>query len=226
MSKLSCNLSEPRPVDPGENSRYSRCDQLNPSWWQTVEKALVTGNAGLDGPVEILEDAVALPWFNRTMVLYPGKREILFREGDPAPGYQEGLVALALLEHLVKRGRLEPEGELVNENHLPGGPTFFRGPHVMASVRIAREFARKGGEFLRRGRYWGGRPEAYGEFALRFTVFPGLDWVVVLWEEDEEFPARAQYLFDRGLARVFRLDVIWALGNVIAEKLLLQKRSG
>jgi len=223
---LSCDPPGPQPVDPEESSRYSRSDQLNPGWWRKLEEAVARGRRPVDEAVAIQKDEVLLPWFNRTLVFNPGKREIRFLEaGVGEPGFQEGLVALALLDHLFVHGRVEPEGELVNENHLPGGPTFFRGPHVMASVKIARKFAREGGEFLRRGRAWGGRPVEYGEYALEFTVFPGLEWIVVLWEEDEEFPARAQYLFDRGLARIFQLDVIWALGNVVAAKLLLQKQS-
>lgn len=38
------------------------------------------------------------------------------------------------------------------------------------------------------------------------------------WEADDEFDARAEYLFDRNIEAIFALDVIWALGNVVVRK--------
>jgi len=108
--------------------------------------------------------------------------------------------------------------ELVNENYLAGGTTFFRGPHLMASIILARRFADNGVGFLKRAQLLGGQPAPYGEFGVEFEICPGLNWTIALWERDSEFPARTQYLFDRKLDQIFQLDVIWALGNLIAAK--------
>jgi len=133
-------------------------------------------------------------------------------------GYQEGLVILALINYLANHEKLPPDSEPINENHLTGGATFFRGPHLMASVILARCFADNGAEFLKRAQLMGGQPAPYGEFGVEFEVFPGLNWIIALWESDSEFPARAQYLFDRKLDKILPLDVIWALGNLVAAK--------
>ena len=208
------------PVDPEESSRYSRFDQLNPEWWGKVAASLA-GSAELPAGLERAGDRLEISWFNRRLVLVPAEKSIFFKdEADLRPTWQEGLVALALIDYLSGHQRLPPPAGLVSEHHLTGGATFFRGPHVMASVKIAEAFARNGKELLARGREWGGVEAAYGEFAVSFTVFPGLEWIVALWEADEEFPARARYLFDRSLEKVFQLDLIWALGNVVAAKLL------
>ena len=209
------------PVDPEENCQYSRFDQLNLAWWRKVE-SLVEGNEGEVFPaVRVLGGGLELPWFNRYLRLEPETFNILFDDGQGAqPTYQEGLVVMALLDYLSAGQRLPETGELVNEFHLTGGTTFFRGPHVMASSLVARHFSLNGSQLLKIGEKWGAKPADFGEFALSFTIFPGLEWIVALWEEDDEFPARALYLFDKNIEQMFQLDVIWALGNIVAAKLL------
>jgi len=223
-----------RPTDPEASARYCRLEQIDPGLWRRLE-GLVAERPRLPAGVVELEPgrSLAFSWFNRRVVIEPAARFLRYLDEPPLPspagplppagaepGYQEGLVILTLLDYLLSgSGRLPEPGGLVNEHHLPGGTTFFRGPHVMASVLIANRYARNGAGFLAAGRAWGGRQVSYGEFGLSFTLFPGLDWIVALWEADEEFSARAQYLFDKNLGEMFRLDVIWAIGNLMAAKL-------
>ncbi len=209
------------PVDPEENYQYSRFDQLNRDWWRKVESLTAETEGEVFPFVRVLGDTLELPWFNRCLKLKPKTFEIFFDDGQGAqPTYQDGLVVLALLNFLSLSHRIPAVTGLVNEHHLTGGTTFFRGPHVMASALVARRFATNGSQLLEIGEKWGGKPADFGEVALSFTIFPGLDWAIALWEEDDEFPARAQYLFDKNLEQMFQLDVIWALGNVVAAKLL------
>ncbi|MEA3333735.1 MAG: hypothetical protein U9Q58_09075, partial [Pseudomonadota bacterium] len=121
------------PVDPEENCQYSRFDQLNSGWWLKV-KDLVAKNEGELFPfVRVLGNGLELPWFNRRLRLEPATFNILFDDGKgPQPTYQDGLVVMALLDYLAGGRRIPESEELVNEFHLTGGTTFFRGPHVMA----------------------------------------------------------------------------------------------
>ena len=209
------------PVDPEENCQYSRFDQLNPGWWRKVESVVAENEGEVFPQVRVLGDTLELPWFNRRLRLRPKTFNISFIDSQEAqPTYQDGLVVLALLNYLSAGQPMPEAAGLVNEYHLTSGTTFFRGPHVMASAFVARRFALNGSQLLKIGEKWGGQPVAFGEYALSLTIFPGLDWIIALWEEDDEFPARAQYLFDKNLEQIFQLDVIWALGNVVAAKLL------
>ena len=209
------------PVDPEDNCQYSRFDQLNPFWWRKVERLAIESEGEVFPHVRVLGKGIELPWFNRHLILKPKTFDIFFDDCQGVqPTYQDGLVVLALLNYLSTSHQIPEAAGLVNEYHLTGGTTFFRGPHVMASALVARRFAGDGSRFLEAGKKWGGKPADFGEFALSFTIFPGLDWSIALWEEDEEFSARAQYLFDKNLEQIFQLDVIWALGNVVAAKLL------
>jgi hypothetical protein len=42
----------------------------------------------------------------------------------------------------------------------------------------------------------------------------------VLWQADDEFPARSQILFDASAEKHFALDVVWGMCNLVTEKLL------
>ncbi len=208
------------PTDPETNARYQHLNQLNPEWWQIVSTlAENTRTNQIEGISKGTGNTLEMPWFNRIISIRPSSRTITYL-GDQQPRlrYQEGLVILALLNYLAEHKKLPPETELINENHLTGGTTFFRGPHLMASLILAQQFADNGARFIKRARFWGGQPAAYGEFGVKFEIFPGLNWTIALWEGDAEFPARAQYLFDRKLDRMFQLDIIWAIGNLIATK--------
>ena len=197
------------PVDPEKNCQYSRFNQLNPDWWRKVESLTAETEGEVFPHVRVISDGLELPWFNRCVRLKPKTFDIFFDDGQGAqPTYQDGLVVLALLNYLSTSHRIPATAGLINEHHLTGGTTFFRGPHVMASALLARRFTKDGLRLLEVGKKWGGKPADFGEFALSFTIFPGLDWSVALWEEDEEFSARAQYLFDKNLEQMFQLDDI------------------
>lgn len=213
-------VPEELPTDPETNTRYQHLSQLNPEWWQQAA-ALVenTRTNQLEGILKNTEYTLEIPWFNRIVSIHPTTRTMTYLgDNQPRLRYQEGLVILALLKYLSKHKKLPPDTELINENHLTGGTTFFRGPHLMASLVLAQQFGDNGGEFIKRARLWGGQPSPFGEFGVKFEIFPGLNWTIALWEGDTEFPARAQYLFDRKLDRMFQLDIIWAIGNLVAAK--------
>lgn len=208
------------PTNPETNARYRDPSQLNPKWW--LQAATLLDNTRTNQIDEILKtvgDTIEIPWFNRRICIHPTTKTMIYQgESELQIRYQEGLVILALLNYLTKHNQLPPDSDFINENHLTGGTTFFRGPHLMASTILAQRFGSNGKEFIKRARLWGGEPAPYGEFGVKFEIFPGLNWTIALWESDSEFPARAQYLFDRKLDRILQLDIIWAIGNLVAAK--------
>ncbi|MBW1646461.1 MAG: DUF3786 domain-containing protein [Deltaproteobacteria bacterium] len=217
MAKEWLNAGDERPTNPEASRRYCRLEQLNPEWWATAARLLARRGEFFPGIRVAGAARLELEWWGEPLLVEPRTRKMWTAAGR-VPGYQEGLVVLGLLNYAAGHDRLPPERGLVTAEHLRGGATFFRGPHVMASVLIARRFARRGREFRQRGLAAGGREAPYGEYGVEFTWFPGCRWLVALWEEDEEFPARATYLFDRCLEELFALDVVWALGNVVAAR--------
>jgi hypothetical protein len=74
--------------------------------------------------------------------------------------------------------------------------------------------------FLEKGKLIGGKPITFGDAGLEFLVLPRVQIAYVLWEADDEFPARSQILFDASAEKHFALDVMWAMCNLVTEKLL------
>jgi len=207
------------PADPESSAQYCRLNQLNPKWWQQAATLAASRTSRTDTALQSDGSGLEITWFKRAVKIDPKLMSMFYLDNSrDRLGYQEGLVILALISYLANHEKLPHDSELINQNHLLGGATFFRGPHLMASVILARRFANNGAEFLKRAQLMGGRPAPYGEFGVEFEIFPGLNWTIALWESDSEFPARAQYLFDRKLDMIFPLDVIWALGNLVAAK--------
>lgn len=138
---------------------------------------------------------------------------------DPARPLEEDFQIL-LLRYLGAPGSAFPTGAEVSEKELPGGATFFQGPHSLQVAPVLERFGSEPEGFVRAGQALGGedRP-GLGDCALRFEVFPGVPVTFVLWLADEEFPPSLSVLFDRSILRVFELDMIFLLAQVLGRRL-------
>lgn len=133
---------------------------------------------------------------------------------------------ILLIRYLVAPNPASVEGEVISEKDLPGGVTFFQGPHALHVKPIARLFGRDPDGFERRGRELGAQSVPYGDRAMKFYPFPQIPVTYVLWREDEEFPASVSLLFDRSIARWFELDMVFTLVLVLTERIAEVQPSG
>lgn len=60
----------------------------------------------------------------------------------------------------------------------------------------------------------GGKKFDKGDLAFQFTVFPFMDVQLIFWDEDEDFPAQVQVLFDRRVTDYVHFETT---GCVIAD---------
>jgi hypothetical protein len=124
------------------------------------------------------------------------------------------------VHYLLRAQDIPMACEYIIGNQLTDGDFFFKGPHALPDWKIKKCFAKDARAFLERGKRLGGVPVSFGDAALEFLVLPRIRIAYVLWVEDEEFPARAQILFDATADRHFALDVVWAMCNHVTNKLL------
>ena len=127
---------------------------------------------------------------------------------------------LAAVVYLVEAVDIEPTGEWVSPRDLPAGFEFFRGPHDVPVGRIVERFGADRDAFEAACRRLGGRPEPYADAAYSFHLFPRLPVAVLLWVQDDEFPARAAMLVDRTAGRHFPLDALLSALNVMQNALI------
>ena len=123
------NEAEKLPVDPETNTRYSCLDQINSEWWRQVATLVSTGTDRTGEIFKITDNCLEMPWFNRIVSINPAIKSMTYlNDSIFKPGYQDGLVIMALLNYLTKHSQLPPDTALINENHLTGGTTFSGVP--------------------------------------------------------------------------------------------------
>jgi len=135
----------------------------------------------------------------------------LFRPGSEAPIHPvERIIILRYLTHPLP---VKPSGELIGFRDLPGG-MFYYGPFTARAVAPLVRTAGDDLESLRAGlsRF---RWEAYpgADFGAAITVVGPVALYLLYWRGDGEFGARAEYLFDRAVRRIFSADEIAALAS-------------
>jgi len=117
---------------------------------------------------------------------------------------------LAVLWYLGKAKNIPSSGHMVSPASLSGGEIFQRGSHVLPLDQIAARYGGNVEGFYKRGAELGGQHMEFGDVSLRLFPFPRVPVTIILWEADEEFPARADMFFDTTCEQHLPTDVIWS----------------
>ena len=151
--------------------------------------------------------------FNLDFELSPREKSIT---GD-APGSEILLqrlgyfFKLSVPWYMVGAKEVPPTGRLVNPQNLPGGQLFFRGTHVLPLDKLAAKYGQDREGFAGKGKGLGGEALNYGDASLKLFPLPRVPVVLILWVADEEFPPRADLLFDSTCELHLPLDIIWSV---------------
>lgn len=101
-------------------------------------------------------------------------------------------------------------GRHLKPESLRGGQIFYRGTHKLPLEGLASKWASNRDGFLARGDALGGKRMPYGDAAVELYPAPRIPVTLILWCEDEEFPARADLLFDSSVDVQLPLDISWS----------------
>lgn len=126
---------------------------------------------------------------------------------------------LFIIYYLLRVEDIPLSGEWISEKDLPGGPTFFRGPHLIPTDLISGRF----GDDLQAFKAWceklGGTPIEMGDAGFRFEITPDIPITVLLWAGDDDFPAEAKILYDRSIGELLSLDILFALAVGVCSRI-------
>ena len=117
---------------------------------------------------------------------------------------------LAIPLYLTSAMDIPLTGRLVQPGNLKGGDIFFKGTHVLPLDKLALKYGHDKAGFLKRGSDLGGMQMNYGDASVKLFPFPRLPVVIILWQEDDEFPSRADILFDSTCEFHLALDILWS----------------
>ena len=107
----------------------------------------------------------------------------------------------------------------IREKDIPGGTTFFRGPHEIPTNLISLRFNNNINEFKERCEQLHAIPRSMADAAYSFKITPRIPVAVLYWRGDDDFPAESKILYDRTIAEHLASDIIYALAVGICERL-------
>jgi hypothetical protein len=118
---------------------------------------------------------------------------------------------ISILSFLVNGQNIPPSGQWVKPEEMPGMDAMVRGSHALPLSKVATRYANDTEAFLQRGSSYGGTPMSFGDASLLLHPFRAMPLVVILWTEDDEFPARCGVLLDRSSQSHVPQDVLWCI---------------
>ena len=145
--------------------------------------------------------------------VYPGRKKILTDShwGDTILKQYGYFFYHACLWYLVSAKNIPFTGRLVKPVNLKGGELFFRGTHELPLARIEEIYGNARKAFMRKGKELCGELTSYGDVSFQLSPLPRVPVTIILWLQDEEFPSRAELLFDSSCEIHMPIDIIWSI---------------
>ncbi len=116
-----------------------------------------------------------------------------------------------IIHYLLKSEETELCNEWISEKDIPGGSTFFRGPHEIPTRLISSRYSGDIEKFKKICVQLDGIALDMADAAYVFKITPRIPVAVLFWDGDDEFPPESKILFDKSVTEHLALDIIFAL---------------
>ena len=126
---------------------------------------------------------------------------------------------LFVVYYLLKSKEIEISNEWISEKDIPGGATFFRGPHEIPTDLISRRYNNDTDEFRKRCEQLNGVPLDMADVSYRFKITSQIPVCVLYWKGDDDFSPEAKILYDRTITEHLTSDIIFALAVEICARI-------
>jgi hypothetical protein len=156
-----------------------------------------------------------LPVWNYEFNVYPDQLKIDCAGSSEPHEY----FSLFAVHYLLKAKSVEISGNWISEKDIPGGPTFFRGPHEIPTALISNRFENDVSDFKGSCEQLNGVPLNMADVAYRFEITPRVPVAVLYWTGDDDFPPESKLLYDQTITEHLALDIVYALAVGICESL-------
>jgi hypothetical protein len=140
---------------------------------------------------------------------------------DGAIVYDEGMRVL-VLRYLCKGRWIAPEGRQLSYSEIPWGALYFRNFEGRCIKRIERIFGNDPASFsalFEKHRNLNGEKLDGKEHGWRFEFLNDIFMSIIIWEGDDEFPTKAQILFDDNFPAAFSAEDIAVAGDICISRL-------
>jgi uncharacterized protein DUF3786 len=149
--------------------------------------------------------------------IFPEESRIM-RLGDDNSNIKTFL-SLFMVHYLLTAKETPISKEWISGKDIPGGSTFFRGPHEIPAYLIEKRYGDNMTGFSGACEILGGTPLDMADRAYSFRIAPRIPVAILLWKGDDEFPVKSKMLFDRSIIDHLALDIVLALAAEVIEKI-------
>lgn len=164
-------------------------------------------------------DGILLPFLKEYLLIDTGKRRIRRRVHGAWERMDHALLELLCLAYLLQAGPGSLDHEIIGVQELKSAH-FFQGPHELNIRSLIERYGNDLKGFQRAAGELGGERTDLADASYLFAAFPKVPVYYLLWEGDEEFPARLSILFDRSIEHHLTADTIWGLVNLLSDMLM------
>jgi hypothetical protein len=129
------------------------------------------------------------------------------------------LFYLFIIYYLLKSKEIEISNEWISEKDIPGGVTFFRGPHKIPTHLISNRYSNNIKEFRKRCEQLHGIPLDMADAAYSFKITSHISVAVLYWAGDDDFPPESKILYDKTIIEHLASDILFALAVEICKRI-------
>ena len=149
--------------------------------------------------------------------IYPNESKIIrLQDNNPDVGH---LLGLFIIYYLLNSKDINVSKEWISEKDIPGGPTFFRGPHKIPTHIIETRCEDNIEGFKEICERLDGIPLDMADAAYAFEITSRIPVAVQFWDKDDEFSAEAKILFDKTISEHLSPDIIFCLTVEICRRI-------
>jgi hypothetical protein len=158
---------------------------------------------------------------NKEYLVDLSEREIYTNQSTSPPETAGFLEQLCLLTYLINAKNLPLAEKLVKAETFPGGQFFFRGVHCLPTEKLEQYLGQQPEQLYQiMGKFNAVKCE-FGDASIKLFILPRLPLTIVIWENDDEFPARASLLFDQTASVHLPLDALLAAVNLTIDAIII-----
>lgn len=156
-------------------------------------------------------------WGREVRIEWPGLQASWLDNNQPLSVYDTAMIVY----YLHTADGAPADERWVNFRELPDGTFYHQAFQGYSGNRLAAHFGTIPEAFeLACETLNGLRINNLGTLAFRFQALPRVELIAMLWPGDEEFPARAQILFDAGVCHYLTIDGCAMLGSGLVTRLV------
>ena len=170
--------------------------------------------AAKSGFEQVKTDHFRIPFLNRVYrVSFPAFDFTDEADADKEVPIQEEVI---ILHYLMGVSRAQLTGNRIAYREIPGASFYYSAFVKRALDPLKKVFGSDVEKMKKAAEYLNGTPTEPGDAGFEFAVLPKAPLQLILWEDDDEFPAEANILFDDLTGKILSPeDAAWLAGMLV-----------